>query len=35
MRYEDFVGQVKYRARLAEQGDSVRAIRAALETLSG
>ena len=34
MQYNEFVGQVQHRARLASQGESVRAIQATLETLS-
>lgn len=33
MRFETFVGQVQHRARLPSQGDALRAMRAALETL--
>jgi uncharacterized protein (DUF2267 family) len=33
MQYEEFVGQVQSRARLATQGETVRAICATLETL--
>lgn len=33
MRYEEFVGQVQNRARLASEGEAVTAIRATLETL--
>jgi len=32
MKYEDFLGQVQHRARLASQEDAVRATRATLET---
>lgn len=34
MNYEQFVGQVQHRARLASAGEAVRAIRATLETLA-
>ena len=34
MQYEKFVGKVQQRARLASQGEAVRAIRATLETLA-
>lgn len=34
MQYDQFVGQVQHRARLASSGESVRAIRAVLETLA-
>jgi uncharacterized protein (DUF2267 family) len=33
MQYDQFVGQVQHRARLASSGEAVRAIRATLETL--
>lgn len=34
MDYDEFVGQVQHRARLGSQGETVRAIRATLETLA-
>ncbi|MHB9134406.1 MAG: DUF2267 domain-containing protein [Armatimonadota bacterium] len=34
MHYDEFVGQVQHRARLASEGDAVRAIHATLQTLS-
>ena len=33
MRFEEFVGQVQHRARLASEGEAMRAIYATLETL--
>jgi uncharacterized protein (DUF2267 family) len=34
MKFHQFVGQVQHRARLASEGEAVRAIQATLETLS-
>lgn len=34
MQYKEFVGQVQHRARLATEGEAVRAIRATLSTLA-
>jgi uncharacterized protein (DUF2267 family) len=34
MQYDEFVGEVQHRARLPSRGDTVRAIRATLETLA-
>ena len=34
MRYEEFIGQVRHRARLGSQAEAERAIRATLETLA-
>ena len=34
MQYDEFVGQVQHRARLASSGEAIRAIRATLETLA-
>lgn len=34
MKFDQFVGQVQHRARLASEGEAVRAIQATLETLS-
>ena len=34
MQYEQFLGQVQHRARLADSGETIRAIRATLETLN-
>jgi uncharacterized protein (DUF2267 family) len=33
MKYDEFLGQVQYRARLADGGQAIRAIHATLETL--
>jgi len=34
MNYHQFVGQVQHRARLADTGEAIRAVRATLQTLS-
>ncbi len=33
MQYDEFIGQVQHRARLASRGEATRAVRATLETL--